>query len=817
MSSQKFGIFFFEFDHVLPFNAFLNFQNQLNIAFHSIAQVDYTIQTRQPELTTQTLGDYWEWVVNNSGISSSMKQELCNHQVPTLTDSRVTLLAENEIVKNFLTGQALGPIEAKYVSVGFPKFSIHTMVDETASQEKIQEFKRQKEKNDAELAQKAQVAIEKANTKRSAAGTAPAGLGQIGRKIKDSEDIMRLVDIQEEERSVVIEGYVFDKEVRVLRSGRQLLTLKITDYTSSIVAKKFSRDDSDEALFADFNEGDWVKVRGSVQEDNFMRELTLNAFDINQVKHESRHDTAPEDQKRVELHLHTTMSQMDATNNIADYVKQAKAWGQPAIAITDHAGVQGFPDAFNSAAKNGVKMIYGVEANLVDDGVPIGYNDKHVPLKGATYVIFDVETTGLSAIYDKVIELSAVKMQDKNVVAQFEEFIDPGFHLSEQTTELTSITDDMVRGSKSEEEVFRLFREFIGDAIVVGHNVTFDIGFMNTGYRRHDMPEIENPIIDTLTLARFLYPTLKGYRLNTLAKKFKVALEHHHRAIYDAETTGHLNYLFLKDAEDRYGIQFHDELNHHMSDNDAYKHARPSHAIILAKTQEGLKNLFKLVSLSNVEYYYRVPRVPRSQLTQLRDGLIVGSACDSGEVFTAMMQKGWDEAVKVAKYYDYLEVQPHAAYQPLIESGLIQNKKHLEEIIANIVKLGEELDKPVVATGDVHFLNPEDYIYRKILIHSQGGANPLNRQELPDVHFRTTDEMLADFAFLGEDVAQKIVVTNTNQIADSIDEVHPLKDKLYTPKMEGAEQEIEERTMRTAHEFYGENFLKLFSNGWIRN
>ncbi|HBF74213.1 MAG TPA: PolC-type DNA polymerase III, partial [Lactobacillus sp.] len=260
---------------------------------------------------------------------------------------------------------------------------------------------------------------------------------------------------------------------------------------------------------------------------------------------------APEGEKRVELHLHTNMSTMDATNSISDYIKQAKKWGHKAIAITDHAGVQGFPEAYRTASANDIKMIYGVEANLVDDGVPIGYNSEHRALEGATYVIFDVETTGLSAIYDRVIELSAVKMQGKEVIDQFEEFIDPGFHLSDQTTNLTSITDDMVHGSKSEKEVFTLFREFYGDAIIVGHNVTFDIGFMNAGYQRYDMPEVTNPIIDTLTLARFLYPTLKGYRLNTLAKKFHVSLEHHHRAIYDAESTGHLNYLFLKDAEDR--------------------------------------------------------------------------------------------------------------------------------------------------------------------------------------------------------------------------------------------------------------------------
>ncbi len=803
--------FDFKLPQILPFETFLAFQSQLNTAFKQIARVDFSIQTDQQELNDHLLGDYWEWVVQHSGLHSPLVQELCHKQVPTMNDGRVIFMAENEVVKNFLVNQALGPIETQYQQYGFPQFSIHTMVDETASQQKIQEFKQQRAQSDAELAQKAVAAIKKANEKRekNASENIAEGPTVIGRKIKPDEDATKLIDIQEEEKSVIVQGYVFSKEVRELRSGRKLMILEITDYTSSIAIKKFSRDESDEAQFNGLNEGDWIRVRGGVQEDNFMRDLVMNAYDINQVKVPSRQDTAPADEKRVELHLHTSMSTMDATNPITDYVNQAKKWGQKAIAITDHAGVQGFPEAYHASEATGVKMIYGVEANLVDDGVPIGYNSDHRPLKGATYVVFDVETTGLSAIYDKVIELSAVKMQGKEVIDQFEEFIDPGFHLSDFTTDLTSITDDMVHGSKSEKEVFELFREFYGDAIIVGHNVTFDIGFMNAGYARYDMPPVTNPIIDTLTLARFLYPNLKGYRLNTLAKKFHVVLEHHHRAVDDAESTGHLNYLFLTDAEDRYGIQYHDQLNEHISENDAYKHARPSHAIVLAQTQAGLKNMFRLVSMSNVAYFYRVPRIPRSQLKKYREGLLIGSACDSGEVFTAMMQKGYAEAKEKAKFYDYLEVQPKAAYQPLIDSGLIQNRTNLEEILGNMVKLGDELGKPVVVTGDVHYLNPEDGIYRHILINSQGGANPLNRQKLPDVHFRTTNEMLDDYQFLGEEKAKEIVVTNSNKIADEIQDVHPLKDKLYTPRMEGAEDEIQRRTMNTAHEWYGKDLPEL--------
>ncbi|MGF7436584.1 PolC-type DNA polymerase III [Lentilactobacillus senioris] len=793
-------------ENILPFDVFTEFYARLKAAFQEIAHVELQIKTNDTEFSESLMQEYWQWAVMNSGVTSPLIQELCGgNKLPVLNDKRVEFLAENEVVKNFLTTQALGPIEEAYQSVGFPNFSIHTFIDESASQQKIEALQKMRADQEAFFAKQANE--EKKQSDNGSKQAKPStGKLVIGRKIDPKAPVMQMANIVDEENSVIVSGYVFDKEVRSLRSGRKLLMLKVTDYTSSFQVKKFSGKD-DEALFDQVNPGDWIKVRGNVAEDNYSHELTLNANDINGISHSKRQDTA--ENKRVELHLHTQMSQMDATNNIADFVKQAKSWGHSAIAITDHSGVQGFPDAFHAAEKNDIKMIYGVEANLVDDGVPIAYNDAHEDLKNAEYVVFDVETTGLSAIYDRVIELSAVKMQNNNVIDQFEEFIDPGFPLSEQTTNLTSITNEMVRGSKSEEEVFKLFREFCGDDIIVGHNVTFDVGFMNTGYLRYSMPEIANPIIDTLTLARFLYPNLKGYRLNTLAKKFDINLEHHHRAIYDAETTGHLNYLFLKDAEDRYGIEFHDQLNGHMNDNDAYKHARPSHAILLAQTQEGLKNMFKLVSLSNVEYFYRVPRIPRSALEKYREGILVGSACSNGEVFTAMMQKGKAEAKSKAKLYDYLEIQPTAAYKPLIDSEMIKGQENLEEILTNMVELGAELDKPVVATGDVHYLDAHDYIYRKILINSQGGANPLNRQTFPDLHFLTTDEMLSDLAFLGEEKAEEVVVTNSNLIADRIDEVHPLKDKLYTPRMDGAEDEIQRRTMDTAHEMYGETLPEI--------
>lgn len=626
----------------------------------------------------------------------------------------------------------------------------------------------------------------------------------LGRKITAKEEIKSMDQIIEEERRVTIEGYVFDVEVRVLRSERQLLILKMTDYTSSFSVKKFSNTPEDEAAFAAIKKGMWVRARGSVQEDNFMRDLVLNAQDITEWDHESRKDTAPEDGKRVELHLHSNMSQMDATNTVTDLVNQAAKWGHKAVAITDHFGAQSFPDAFHAGQKNGIKILYGIEANIVDDGVPIAYNPKHIELTDATYVVFDVETTGLSAVYNSIIELSAVKMHKGNIIESFEQFIDPGHPLSQTTINLTGITDEMVQGSKSEEEVLTLFKEFAGDSILVAHNASFDMGFLNTSNAKHNIPDAENPVIDTLELSRFLHPQFKSHRLNTLAKKYGVNLEQHHRAIFDAETTGHLCWVFLKEAREEHDIHFQDQLNEHTGEGDAYKRARPFHATIIATTQTGLKNLFKLISSSMVDYFYRTARLPRSELIKLREGLIIGTACSQGEVFEAMMQKGFDEAKNKAKFYDYIEVMPKEVYAPLIEQELVKDESDLEEIIRNLVKIGEDLNIPVVATGNVHYLNPEDSIYRKILINSQGGANPLNRSELPEVHFRTTTEMLETFSFLGEETAQQIVVKNTNKIVDMVDDaITPIKTDLYTPKIEGSEDEIRQLSYDEAHRLYG--------------
>jgi DNA polymerase III subunit alpha, Gram-positive type len=798
--------FYFSFQQILPFRVWQQFYQQLTKSFSHIASIDMTINVLHPEVTEQLVHDYWKYCVQQlDGISPPILT-LLNEQYPMLQGQKVIVNVNNELEGMQIKNKYSSMILSVFEKVGFPRLSIQTEIVSTEPSEEYHQFLEQKRKEDEERAKQALLEMQKRETaQKDAKDEAQEDHGplMIGYTIKDDSEFKKLEEIVDEERRIAIEGYVFEAETKELRSGRTLLTFKITDYTDSILVKMFSRDKEDAALLNKVKKGMWLRVRGSVQNDTFVRDLVMIANDINEVKPVEREDTAPEGEKRVELHLHTPMSQMDAVTSVSDLIAQAKKWGHRAIAVTDHAVVQSFPEAYSASKKHDMKVLYGVEANLVDDGVPIAYNDQHRLLAEDTFVVFDVETTGLSAVYDTIIELAAVKVRNGEIVDRFESFANPHQPLSATTIELTGITDDMVKDAPDVEEVLHRFYEWTGDAILVAHNASFDMGFLNVGYQNIGLGKATNPVIDTLELARFLYPELKNHRLNTLAKKFDVELTQHHRAIYDAEATGYLLIKMLKDAKEK-GIQYHDDFNKYMGKGDAYKRARPFHCILLAKNEVGLKNLFKLVSYAHINYFYRVPRIPRSVLQKHREGIIVGSGCDKGEVFEAMMQKAPEEVVDIARFYDYLEVHPKEVYAPLIEMELVKDEQQLEEIIRNIVQLGDELHIPVVATGNVHYLHPTDKIYRKILVSSQGGANPLNRHQLPDVHFRTTNEMLDAFSFLGQEKAKEIVVTNTNKIADMIDVIKPIKDDLYTPKIEGADEEIRRMSYERAKSIYGD-------------
>jgi DNA polymerase III subunit alpha, Gram-positive type len=789
---------------ILPIHVYELVQTQLTKTFAHIANVSLAIQTADTTYNEELVKGYWPYAVDKIEMLPPLFENMRKWS-PYLQGAKVMLSVRNDLEATTLDKRCVPTLKEGYETFGFPRLQFETTV--SSNEAEMQKFREMKQEEDRARVIQAMDEIAKKEQEKNDESAVPSGPLVIGYLIKD-DDIMPLESIIDEEKRKTVQGYIFDVETRELRSGRTLLTFKITDYTSSIMIKMFSRDKEDIPLIQAVKKGMWVKVRGSIQNDTFVRDLVMIANDINEIKPNGREDHEPEGEKRVELHLHTPMSQMDAVTPTAALVAQASKWGHEAVAITDHAVAQSFPEAYSAGKKNGIKILYGVEVNLVNDGVPIAYNEVHRNLEEETYVVFDVETTGLSAAYDTIIELAAVKIKEGEIIERFERFANPNHPLSATTIELTGITDDMVKDAPQVDVVLREFREWMEDYTLVAHNASFDMGFVQVGLKKYGMEKVMNPVVDTLELARFLYPEMKNHRLNTLCKKFDIELTQHHRAIYDTEATAYLLVKLLKDAIGQ-GIRYHDELNNNMGQGDAYKRARPSHATLLAVNEVGLKNLFKLVSISHLEYFFRVPRIPKSVLRKHREGLLIGSACDKGEVFETMMQKTKEEAQELAEFYDYLEVMPPETLTHLIERELVHNEKTLREIISNIVSLGEELEKPVVATGNVHYLNPHDKIYRKILIGSQGGANPLNRHQLPDVHFRTTTEMLECFSFLGAEKAKEVVVTNTQHVASLIEDIKPIRDDLYTPKIEGADEEMRKMSYDMAKNIYGEELPEI--------
>lgn len=795
--------FYISLESILPYSVYQIFRIKLNEAFQEIASVNLIIKTENTSLSNDEFYGYWQHFLKEMPALSPAYKELVENQKPAVHDNKIMLTARNEAEAQALRNRLATYFKTYFANAGITQLLLEIKVN--TSMDEIQKFKEQTALEDKQIVMNTVKEKEKRDQTKIENEAKPLLLGY---RIPDEP--LSMEQILEEERKVTVQGYIFSAEIRELRSGRSLLIIKATDYTDSLEIKMFSRGDDDAEKFKGVREGLWIKARGSIQTDMYSNELAMMANDIQEIEVKEREDTAPEDEKRVELHAHTKMSQMDAVVSPGTLIAQAAKWGHKAVAITDHAGVQGFPEAYGAGKKNNIKVIYGVEANLVDDGVPIAYNVTDIELEDASYVVFDVETTGLSAVYDTIIELAAVRIHKGEIIDKFESFANPHQPLSDTIINLTGITDDMLVDAPEVDEVLRDFIKWIGDDILVAHNATFDIGFINQGIERIDLGKLTNPIIDTLELARFLLPQLKNHRLNTLCKHLDIELTQHHRAIYDTEATGYLLWKLQQRLIEQ-NITNHNQLNNHMGEGNAYQRSRPFHCTIIAQNNEGLKNLYRLVSYAHVNYFYRVPRIPRSVLEKYREGLLIGSACDQGEVFETMMQKSQDEAEKVAAFYDYIEVQPPANFSHLIEKELVQNEAQIIDIIKKLVQLGNKLNKPVVATGNVHYINENDKQYRQILISSQAG-NPLSRQKLPDTPFRTTDEMLECFQFLGEEKAREIVITNTNSFADNLEDVSPIQDGLFTPTIEGAEQEMRDLCYNKAKEIYGEPLPKIVTD-----
>ena len=556
-----------------------------------------------------------------------------------------------------------------------------------------------------------------------------------------------------------------------------------------------------EEFQANISEGSYVKLEGSYDYDDFSRCKVLRFRSLNMGQKETRKDLAQE--KRVELHLHTKMSSMDAVSSFEDYVKMAKAWGHKAIAITDHGVVQAFPEAMEVSEKYDLKVIYGLEGYLVDDMKEI-IKGENSSIGESSYVVFDIETTGLSSRNDKITEIGAVKISNGSIVDTYNQLIDPEVPIPEKIVELTGITDEMLKDKPKIDSVIREFYDFSKDSVLVAHNSDFDMGFIRREYESNSLP-LNNNVLDTLELARVLLPELKNHRLNTLAKEFGVDLTNHHRAVDDARATAQIFLKFLEVLKEK-DVKDFDSLNKLKSIDNVLKE-RPYHIVLLVKNQLGLKNLYKIVSESHLNYFYRQPRIPRSLLNKYREGLIIGSACEAGELFSAILANKDDQEVQViANYYDYLEIQPKGNNGHLIRKGILKDESQLEDINKKIFKLGKILNKPVLATGDVHFLNPEDEIYRRILMAGQGFSDSNNQ---PPLYLKTTDEMLEEFSYLGEENSYKVVVENTNLISEEIEWLKPIPDGTYSPVIEGSDVELREITYKKAREIYGEDLPEI--------
>lgn len=601
---------------------------------------------------------------------------------------------------------------------------------------------------------------------------------------------------------IVVWGDVFDIEKKVTKSGdKNIFTIDITDYTGSTTAKVFNSI-KESAVIDNIKKGDTIVVQGDVEYDKYAGELVVNARSIGTAQKVKVVDNA--EKKRVELHMHTNMSQMDAVTSAGDLVNRAYQWGHKAVAITDHGVAQAFPDAMKAADKinkdeEKIKIIYGVEAYFMDDLVESVKGDADTGFDG-TFICFDIETTGLSAARDKITEIGAVKVENGVITDTFSTFANPEMPIPQKITQLTGITDDMVKDAPSQSEAVGAFLEFAGDNVLVAHNAPFDTSFIAKACE--DMGrEYNYTSIDTVAISRAILKDIKNCKLDTVAKFLRLGDFNHHRATDDAEMLARIFINLCQRLTDDYGITKTNDINTKIAGGD-FKKLPTYHQIILVKNKIGLKNLYRLISYSHLNYFYKKPRIPKSELVKYREGLIIGSACCAGQLYMAILEgKPWGELKQIASFYDYLEIQPAGNNSFMIRDGRFNSVDELHEIDRTIIKLAKELGKPVCATCDVHFMDPTDSEFRKILMAGQGFKDA--EQQAP-LYFRTTAEMLKEFEWLGKDKAYEYVVENPNKIADMCEYIRPIPKGTFPPNIEGAQEQLIDITWKRAKEKYGD-------------
>lgn len=756
----------------------------------------YTVLTLE-----KIIDEYWDSILYYTNTHIALSRGLMKNAIAKVEDKKLKIQLQTK-GSSILSIRRCDNLIEKFMLEAFDITSKVIFLDADFSEKALDEYTSLKEEKQSKLVLATISANLPAPTEKKAAEPSATYETKqmppdviLGKTFNDVN--VELNTVTQDSGKVVIKGEIFKVEQREIRSGKILYMFDMTDLTSSITVKFFTEKEKLPPIADKLKEGAYIKVRGEAQYDKFSREMSIFASDIMELKKTIKMDTAEE--KRVELHLHTQMSTMDAVTPVKELVKRAALWGHKAIAITDHGVVQAYPDAFDAAKKNKIKILYGVECYILDDSLPIAVTSKGQSLD-SSYIVFDIETTGLSAENDKITEIGAVKVLNGEVVDTFSTFVNPEVHIPSKITQLTGITDEMVADAPKIEDILPEFLEFCEGSVLVAHNASFDVGFIRVNARRLNI-DFEFTVLDTLQLARKMFPELKSHKLNIVANHLEVRLDNHHRAVDDSKATAE---IFIKCCNllKEQSVFDLDQLNGAFEGEFDYKKAQTYHAIILVKNTVGLKNLYKIVSESHLKYYHKRPRVPKKLLMDHKEGLIIGSACEAGELYSAILEnKSFDEISKIVRFYDYLEIQPLGNNQFLVDNGKVRDIEGLMEINKKIVSLGEKYNKPVVATCDVHFIDPHDEAYRRILMAGKGFTDADKQAPL---YFRTTTEMLDEFKYLGEGKAHEVVVKNTNLIADMIEEIAPVPSGVFPPKIEGAEEDIKSMSESKAKEIYGD-------------
>lgn len=764
--------------------------------FYEFNDIDIIIRYFIDEDLRLYFEEYWENIVLNIERNIPSSKSWTDKLSYSVGDNSLNIIAYNDIMLYTLKKSNIDKIVKDKIKCELGK---DIKVVYTISNNKKHEinYLYKKEEEEKKLLEK----VISINTRRKDENGNGENIRKVSNYIYGKEIVEDPIEISEIDLNIgkaVIEGEIFDTELKKLRNGNYLFIFNVTDYTNSITVKLFAKKNSIENLSLALKDGAYAKIDGDIIFDSFIKQIVLMGKNINFKGKPVRKDLS--ERKRVELHLHTQMSAMDGINSFLNLSGRAAEWGHSAIAITDHGVVQGFPEAMEASEKYNIKVIYGIEGYLVNDTKPIVINcgDENIDSR---YVVFDIETTGLSPQSDKITEIGAVKIENGQIIDRYSQLINPQKKIPGKIVQLTGINDEMVSNKPTIEEVLPQFLQFIGDdSILVAHNASFDVGFIRYNSNKNGI-EINNPVLDTLQLSKSLFPNLKNYKLDTICKYLKVSLENHHRAIDDATATGQVFLKCIDILKDK-GFCTLLDINKKLSETKNIFKEEMYHIILLVKNQDGLKNLYKIVSESHLKYFYRKPRIPKTLLMQYRNGLLIGSACEAGELYKAIIKnKDLNEIKNIVNFYDYLEIQPIGNNQHLIRNGIINDEEGLRQINKKIVELGEIYQKPVVATGDVHFLDPQDEIYRRILMNGQGYNDADNQ---PPLYFKTTDEMLEEFSYLGEKKAEEVVIDNPNKIAEVIENLKPIPDGTYPPEIEGAEEELKTITHNNAIKVYGD-------------